>query len=73
MTERNDIDKLLAVGWTEGGNMIASNNPLTGGIIDVNFQSGEWFVIFNNDYLDSCESFKTRDDAIEFVVKIFDL
>lgn len=50
--------------WNEGASGIAtSTDPQLGGIIDKAIVSGEWFVIFNSDQLESLEGFKTRAEA----------
>lgn len=57
----------LPDGWTEShqGGLVCSGHPLTGGIIDSEIVSGKWFVIFNDDSIDSINELATRDDALD--------
>jgi len=60
-----DALNTISTGWTESpsGKLLCSAD-ISGGIIDSNIVSGEWFVIFNDDR-EMQEGFDTRDDAIE--------
>lgn len=56
---------VLPDGWTEAsaGGMAAWNDPARGGIVDQNKQSGQWFIIFNNDQLIDSRGFANRAEA----------
>lgn len=56
----------LPSGFTEAtkGGLICSADLVHGGIIDQEIVSGLWFVIFNDDSIDSLNGFSTRDEAI---------
>jgi hypothetical protein len=53
--------------WKEnpyGDGMIASSDPVTGGIIDCAMFDKTWFVIFNNDSFENVDGLASREDAI---------
>lgn len=58
---------VLPEGWTEAspGGMAAWNDPQRGGIVDQNKQSGQWFIVFNNDQLSDDRGFANRAEAFE--------
>lgn len=53
-------------GWKINGAGIACNaDPVLGGIIDSNIVSGKWFVIFNDDDLETIEGLDSRYEAFK--------
>lgn len=44
--------------------MATSTDPVFGGIIDKAIVSGEWFVIFNSEEIETLEGFKTKQEAM---------
>lgn len=56
---------LAALGWTEAAPMslMSSADPISGGIIDHEIVSGQWFVIFNDDAHSMIDGLATREDA----------
>jgi hypothetical protein len=63
----NSGDTFLPAGWTEAapGRIATSTDPITGGIVDKQMVSGEWFVIPENKALTKIEGFTSRDAAFE--------
>lgn len=55
----------LPEGWTEAfpGGMATNTDPVKGGIIDNNYLSGEWFVIFECEHLPMLGGFSSRGEA----------
>lgn len=55
----------LPPGWTEAtrGGMACNPDPDTGGIIDQEVISGEWFVVFNREELDTISGLGSRAEA----------
>lgn len=45
--------------------MCVSNDPVLGGIIDKRIVDGKWFVIFNDDDLETVEELNTREEAFQ--------
>lgn len=62
-----DYNKELPPGWKEAypGGMATNPDPVTGGIIDQNKQSGYWFIIFGNDRIPQADGFLMRRDAFK--------
>lgn len=53
-------------GWNINGDGVACNtDPVLGGIIDSNIVSGKWFIIFNDDDLETAEGIDSRDEAFK--------
>ena len=65
-TARPFLDGGLPDDWSEAspGGLASNPDPITGGIIDRNIASGEWFVIFHNEALPTLEGIATRDQAV---------
>jgi hypothetical protein len=61
----------LIPGWSEGDNgILASADPIFGGIIDKAIVSGRWFVIFNDDSIPPTDlEFATRAEAIGHFIR----
>ena len=55
----------LPEGWTEAspGGMATGKDPRTGGIVDTEIASGQWFAIPNDDAIGPLSGFATRADA----------
>lgn len=55
----------LPKGWSESapGRMMTNTDPVSGGIIDCEDISGEWFVIFSRDDLPVLDGFASREEA----------
>ncbi|WP_347990332.1 strawberry notch-like NTP hydrolase domain-containing protein [Methylomonas sp. AM2-LC] len=59
--------KSLPDGWTESepGGLVTNPDPISGGIIDSEILSGNWFVIPNNDAIAHINDLGSRSEAIK--------
>lgn len=61
----NSIASALPPGWSEAspGGMATNRDPVAGGIVDKNMTGLGWFIIFNDDAMETVEGLARRDEA----------